>query len=100
MARGQTPATIILPSGAGYFTGAEYTVNFSKAGYQSQDYLLPSFFNGWYLGNLFNFIGFFIDPATGAMWRLDNELIVSLPEIPPPPPMPIPRKAPVIKPGL
>ena len=31
-----------------------------------------------------NLLGFLIDPATGAMWRLNNELIVTLPQIPKP----------------
>ena len=106
IARGKTPQIIILPSGAGYFTSADYSVHFSKTGYQSQGYRLASYLNGWYLGNVSNFLGFFIDSATGAMWRLDEELIVTLPQTPrpalmsptllPAPAMPVP----IYKPGL
>lgn len=84
MARGKTPQIVILASGAGYFTRANYVVHFSKAGFQAQGYPLTSFLNGWYFGNFSNLLGFLIDPATGAMWRLNNELIVTLPQIPKP----------------
>lgn len=83
MARGKTPSIIILESGAGYFSKANYIVHFSKPGYRRQGYRLMSYFNGWYLGNLLNIVGFFIDPATGAMWRLPEELIISLPKLMP-----------------
>ena len=82
--RGQTPSIIILESGAGYFRRANYIVHFSKPGYRNQGYSLVSYLNGWYLGNLLNIVGFFIDPATGAMYRLPEELIISLPELVPP----------------
>ena len=83
MSEGQTPAIIILESGAGYFSNADYIVHFSKLGYRNQGYRLVGTFNGWYWGNLFNIVGFFIDPATGAMWRLPQQLIISLPKLMP-----------------
>lgn len=79
MGRGQTPALISLASGAGYFHRANYFVHFSKPGFHSQAYLLPSHVNGWYWGNVVNILGFLIDPATGAMWRLPEQLVVKLP---------------------
>jgi hypothetical protein len=85
MGRGQTPSIIILESGAGYFWKANYIVHFSKPGYRNQGYRLVSYFNRWYLGNLLNIVGLFIDPATGAMWRLPEQLIISLPKLEPPP---------------
>ena len=84
MARGQTPSIIILESGAGYFWKANYIVHFSKPGYRNQGYPLVSKLSAWYYGNLLNILGFFIDPATGAMWRLPEELIISLPILEPP----------------
>ena len=84
MARGQTPSIIILESGAGYFWKANYIVHFSKPGYRNQGYPLVSKLSAWYYGNLLNILGFFIDPATGAMWRLPEELIISLPSLEPP----------------
>ena len=84
MARGQTPSIIILESGAGYFRRANYLVHFSKPGYRKQGYRLVSYLNGWYLGNITNIVGFFIDSATGAMYRLPEQLIISLPKLMPP----------------
>lgn len=81
VAHGQTPATITLDSGAGYFKKADYTVQFSKPGFQSQTYLLKSYINGWYWGNVLNPIGMvLVDPATGAMWRLPLRLTALLPK--------------------
>ncbi len=84
ISQGQTPAIIILESGGGYFTNADYIVHFSKPGYRNQGYRLVSTFNDWYWGNLLNIVGFFVDPATGAMWRLPQQLIISLPRLMPP----------------
>ena len=81
VALGQTPATVILESGAGYFKKADYTVQFFKPGFQSQTYRLKSYINGWYWGNVLNPIGMvLVDPATGAMWRLPLRLTASLPK--------------------
>lgn len=83
VAHGQTPATVILESGAGYFKKADYTVQLSKPGFQSQIYRLKSYINGWYWGNVLNPIGMLlIDPATGAMWRLPLRLLGALPKEP------------------
>lgn len=79
IARGQTPATIVLETGAGYFKNANYLVDFSKPHYQNQTYRLVANGNPWYYGNFLNIIGFFIDPATGAMWQLPDSLVAVLP---------------------
>jgi hypothetical protein len=74
--RGTTPATITLDASAGYFDGQEYTVTFSKEGYDPTTVKLDSRINGWYVGNIVfgGFIGWLIvDPLTGAMWALDAE---------------------------
>jgi hypothetical protein len=73
--KGQSPATVSLKSGAGYFSRAEYQVRISSKGYAEQ--MVPVIYklNGWYFGNLFlgGFLGMLIvDPATGAMWKLDT----------------------------
>ena len=73
--KGQSPATVSLKSGAGYFSRAEYQVRISSKGYAEQ--IVPVIYklNGWYFGNLFlgGFLGMLIvDPATGAMWKLDT----------------------------
>lgn len=72
--RGQTPGIAILESGAGYFKKADYTVSFYKPGYREQFYRLASYTDDWYAGNILNIIGFFIDPATGAMWRMPDRV--------------------------
>jgi hypothetical protein len=74
--RGTTPATITLDASAGYFDGQEYTVTFSKEGYDSTTLKVDSRINGWYVGNIVfgGLIGWLIvDPLTGAMWALDAE---------------------------
>lgn len=73
--KGNSPAVVKLKAGAGYFSRAEYQVNVSAPGYQEK--ILPITFklNGWYFGNLLlgGLIGMLIiDPASGAMWKIDN----------------------------
>ncbi len=76
--RGTTPATITLDASAGYFDGQEYTITFSKEGYDPTTVKVDSRINGWYVGNIVfgGFIGWLIvDPLTGAMWALDTERV-------------------------
>lgn len=73
--KGVSPATVTLKSGAGYFGKAEYQVKISSTGYAEQIIPVNYKLNGWYLGNLLlgGVIGMLIvDPATGAMWKLDT----------------------------
>ena len=73
--KGTTPATVTLKSGAGYFSKAEYQVKLSSPGYADQIIPVNYKLNGWYFGNLLigGVIGMLIvDPATGAMWKLDT----------------------------
>lgn len=69
----QTPATLKLKRGSGYFQGANYRLAVEKTGYKPAEVLLKPEVTGWYWGN-FGFggiIGFVaVDPATGAMWTL------------------------------
>jgi hypothetical protein len=83
VSRGETPATIMLESGAGYFEGAAYTIRFSKPGHDDVYYSLFSRINGWYCTNV-NILGLLIDPATGAMWTLPQEVSAELPAAPGP----------------
>jgi hypothetical protein len=78
---GETPATISLKSGAGFFTTARYRIEYSKPGYVPATSYLSSTLNGWYLGNILfgGLIGILIvDPATGAMYRLPSEHFATL----------------------
>jgi len=70
---GQTPFTVSLKKGAGYFKPEKYEITFSKAGYQSKTVEVTGTLRGWYLGNILfgGLIGILIvDPFTGAMFRL------------------------------
>jgi hypothetical protein len=83
--RATTPATIVLHSGAGYFSSANYLVNVKMDGYLEDKGVIKSGLNGWYVGNVVfgGLIGVFIvDPMTGAMWRLPGEYSVSLSKTP------------------
>lgn len=73
--KGQSPATVTLKSSSGYFSKAEYQVKLSAPGYSEQVIPVMYKLNGWYFGNLFigGVLGMLvIDPATGAMWKLDS----------------------------
>lgn len=79
--KGETPATVTLKASDGFFSGAEYAVKFEKDGYEAQDFMIDSKIDGWYFANLLfgGVLGFLvIDPATGAMWKLDESLMVSM----------------------
>lgn len=79
MATGTTPATITLSSSDGYFKPAKYVVEFTRKGV-TQTVPIHANLNGWYFGNILfgGLIGLLIvDPATGAMWRLDDNVIAT-----------------------
>lgn len=75
---GNTPATLKLKSGAGFFSKARYQVTFEKVGYDKKVVPVEFKLNGWYFGNLI-FGGplglLIIDPATGAMFKLETEFL-------------------------
>jgi len=78
---GDTPTTITLSAKRGYFKSETYTIEFSKEGFSQASYQLRSNINGWYWGN-FAFGGLIgmivVDPLTGAMFRLEENVEVSL----------------------
>ena len=70
---GQTPLTVTLRKGRGYFKPEHYVVRFSKAGYQTTEVRVDGTVNGWYFGNILigGLIGMLaVDPVTGAMFTL------------------------------
>jgi hypothetical protein len=74
-----TPVTLMLPAGAGFFSSSKYYFQFEKDGYYPYTTSLSASMDGWYVGNfLVPFAGFFgivfVDPATGAMWKLNNNI--------------------------
>lgn len=80
MASGTTPATVTLSSSFGYFQPAKYVVEFTRKGV-TQTVPINASINGWYFANLVSWgiiMGMLIvDPATGAMWRLDDSVIAT-----------------------
>lgn len=75
---GKTPASVELSAGNGFFSKASYSVKFQKEGYSEKIVPINFKIDGWYFGNILfgGIIGLLIiDPATGAMYKLDNEYI-------------------------
>lgn len=78
---GTTPSTVTLKSSAGYFDGERYSVKYSKEGYDDGTSVIYSSLSGWYAGNILfgGILGLLvIDPATGAMWKLPENVSASL----------------------
>lgn len=75
---GQSPAVVKLKSGDGFFSKAEYSVKLSTPGYEDKLITIGADIEGWYFANIIFpwILGLLIiDPATGAMWKLDTEEI-------------------------
>jgi hypothetical protein len=75
---GNTPMTVTLKKGAGYFKAEHYLVRFSKDGFQTRELRVDGTVNGWYFGNILfgGLIGMLaVDPNTGAMYTLRPEAI-------------------------
>ena len=64
---------------SGYFKKAVYEITMDKTGYDKQTILLEGQVTGWYLGGNVLFGGligwFIVDPASGAMWRLEPSYV-------------------------
>lgn len=75
---GNTPASMSLKSGAGFFAKQSYNVKLTMDGYGEKIIPVECQLNEWYIGNIVfgGLIGLLIvDPATGAMYKLDREVI-------------------------
>ena len=75
---GTTPTSLMLKSSSGFFSGAEYHFRISMSGYADKVVTVSSKIEGWYWGNLLlgGVLGMLIiDPATGAMWKLDAKQV-------------------------
>jgi PEGA domain len=80
---GETPMTVTLETSAGFFKKAKYKIEASKPGYETASSSVTAGVNGWYWGNIVfgGLIGWLIvDPATGAMWKLEDTYSVNLPQ--------------------
>lgn len=70
---GNTPMSVTLKKGRGYFKPEHYLVSITKEGFQPQQLKIDGAINGWYFGNIIfgGLIGMLaVDPATGAMYTL------------------------------
>lgn len=81
---GQTPTTLTLKTSGkgGYFNPEKYTVVASKDGFQTQTSVIDWHVSGWYsVGNLVfgGLLGYLIiDPVTGDMYYLDEEVNLNM----------------------
>lgn len=85
--QGVTPDLVILKAGAGYFKGEKYQITFTlpKSGKKpgiKKTLELDTSLDGWYLGGNLLFGGLLgylvIDPLTGAMYKLPEEVNADL----------------------
>ena len=85
---GQTPASIPLKTSVsgGYFNPEQYTIVASKDGFQTQTQIIDWHISGWYYaGNLLigGLIGYLIiDPLTGDMYYLDENVLLNMTPLP------------------
>src|SRR5689334_17365349 len=78
---GTTPCSVKLKSSAGLFMRGIYTMEFSRNGYVTTTHVLRASLNEWYLGNILigGWVGLlFVDPVTGAMYRLKRRDIYEI----------------------
>jgi len=79
--RATTPATVFLSAKSGFFSPEKYSIEFKKPGCNSCTTALSANLDPWYFGNIIfgGLIGaVIVDPATGAMWKLDKTVIADL----------------------
>jgi hypothetical protein len=79
--QGTTPTKLKLERGEHYFSGKSYDIQFSNAGCMPQEYPMESSLNPWYIGNVIigGVLGWLlVDPLTGAMWRVSEEVNVHM----------------------
>ena len=78
---GVTPTTVVLDASSGFFSSAQYKIEYKKAGYRKATSVLSASIDGVYFLNILfgGFLGLIIiDPATGAMWKLSSAHATSL----------------------
>ena len=78
---GHTPAVVQLKSGDGFFSAANYLVDFDSPEHGKKTAYIDAKLDPWYYGNIVfgGFVGAgIVDPLTGAMWELPENKNVSL----------------------
>lgn len=76
---GNSPITVKLNRGAGYFKPESYKIRIQKDGYEPRTVMVRGKLSGWYFGNLVLggvIVGMLIvDPITGAMFTLSPDSV-------------------------
>ncbi len=84
---GKTPVLVQLAKSKGFFRGGKYRVVIEKPGFEKREVIIDSHVSGWYVGGNILFGGLIgwliVDPGTGAMWTLDEQVDVELPPVAP-----------------
>lgn len=80
--KGATPTSVTLMKSDGSYWGKKsYTVQISKAGFETQTIPVTASANGWYIGGNLIFGGligwFIVDPLNGDMYNLSPENITA-----------------------
>lgn len=78
---GKTPGAVLLETSRGYFKRESYSITFSAEGYSDSTQALKPTISGWYWWNILlgGAIGMLIvDPLTGAMYTLPDEVVGTL----------------------
>jgi hypothetical protein len=79
LAQGTTSATASLKSSSSFFTPATYRIVSYKNSVETASQPLEGTINPWIFGNLVNFtglVGFAVDGATGAMYKLPESVTI------------------------
>ncbi len=83
--KGTTPLKLTLKSGKGFFSASYYDIEAKMDGYSTAKVRLTANLNGYFFGNFalggpYGMLlgGLWIDPATGAMWKLPPQYTVNL----------------------
>ncbi len=82
---GTVPCMVNLKTSSGFFSSASYAVEATTPDGCKHFYSINSSFNPWFLGNFIigGIIGMGIDGATGAVYKLDENLYIYFEDAPP-----------------
>lgn len=73
------PTEVKLSPKAGFYVPAKYRFVFGKDGFSNDEVLVDANFNWWFVANFLTWgfvVGVFLDPATGAMWKINETAVV------------------------
>ena len=73
------PTEVKLSPKAGFYVPAKYRFVFEKDGFSNDEVLVEANFNWWFVANFLTWgfvVGVFLDPATGAMWKINETSVI------------------------